>query len=140
MSEENRTHSRTSRGLHKLTAGWASWRWLSGVSAKEKQWFLGTINGRGGYEEGWMTHLTKGLQDPDFLLKFEGTSDPLERSKLVGQRISQLRVSFRSMSEEQRVELAKMAEVELRTGLEIMGRDKKAIQELIALVDPPATA
>lgn len=139
MSEQNRTHSRTSRGLHKLTAGWASWRWLSGVSSKEKQWFLGTLNGRGGYE-GWMTHLAKGLQNPDFLLKFEGTSDPWERSKLVGQKISQLRVSFRSMSEEQRVELAKQAEVELRTGLEIMGRDKKAIQELIALVDPPATA
>ena len=139
MSEQNRTHSRTSRGLHKFTAGWASWRWLSGVSAEEKQWFLGTINGRGGYE-GWMTHLTKGLQDPDFLSKFEGTSDPWEQSKLVGQRISQLRVSFRSMSEEQRVELAKMAEVELRTGLEIMGRDKKAIRELISLVDPPATA
>jgi len=139
MSEQNRVRPRTSRGLHKLTAGWASWRWLSGVSAKEKQWFLGTLNGRGGYE-GWMTHLTKGLQESDFLLKFEGTSDPWERSKLVGQKISQLRVSFRSMSEEQRVELAKMAEVELRTGLEIMGRDKKAIQELIALVDPPATA
>lgn len=139
MSEQNRTHSRTSRGLHKFTAGWASWRWLSGVSAKEKQWFLGTINGRGGYE-GWMTHLTKGLQDANFLLEFEKTSDPWERSKLVGQKISQLRVSFRSMSEEQRVELAKQAEVELRTGLEIMGRDKKAIQELIALVDPPATA
>ena len=52
----------------------------------------------------------------------------------------QLRISFRSMSEEQRVELAKQAEVELRTGLEIMGRDKKAIRELISLVDPPATA
>jgi hypothetical protein len=139
MSEQNRTHSRTSRGLHKLTAGWASWRWLSGVSSKEKQWFLGTLNGRGGYE-GWMTHLAKGLQESDFLLKFEGTSDPWERSKLVGQRISQLRVSFRSLSEEQRVELAKQAETELRTGLEIMGRDKKAIQELIALVDPPPTA
>jgi hypothetical protein len=138
MSEQNRTHSRTSRGLHKFTAGWASWRWLSGVSAKEKQWFLGTINGRGGYE-GWMTHLTKGLQGANFLLEFEGTSDPWERSKLVGQKISQLRVSFRSMSQEQRVELAKQAEVELRTGLEIMGRDKKAIQELIALVDPPAS-
>lgn len=74
------------------------------------------------------------------MLKFEGTSDPWERSKLVGQRISQLRVSFRSLSEEQRVELAKQAETELRTGLEIMGRDKKAIQELIALVDPPPTA
>jgi len=139
MSEQNRTHSRTSRGLHKFTAGWASWRWLSGVSAKEKQWFLGTINGRGGYE-GWMTHLTKGLQDANFLLEFEGTSNPWERSKLVGQKISQLSVSFRSMSEEQRVELAKQAEVELRTGLEIMGRDKKAIRELISLVDPPATA
>lgn len=100
------------------------------MSAKEKQWFLGTINGRGGYE-GWMTHLTKSLQDANFLLEFEGTSDPWERSKLVGQKISQLRVSFRSMSEEQRIELAKEAEVELRTGLEIMGRDKKAIQELI---------
>ena len=44
------------------------------------------------------------------------------------------------MSEEQRVELAKQAEVELRAGLEIMGRDKKAIRELISLVDPPATA
>jgi hypothetical protein len=139
MSEQDRTHSRTSRGLHKLTAGWASWRWLSGVSAKEKQWFLGTLNGRGGYE-GWMTHLAKGLQNPDFLLRFEGTSDPWERSKLVGQKISQLRVSFRSMSEEQRVDLSKQAETELRTGLEIMGRDKKAIQELISLVDPPPTA
>jgi hypothetical protein len=139
MSERNRAHSGTGRGLHKLTAGWASWRWLSGVSSKEKQWFLGTLNGRGGYE-GWMTHLAKGLQESDFLLKFEGTSDPWERSKLVGQKISQLRVSFRSMSEEQRVELAKQAETELRTGLEIMGRDKKAIQELIALVDPPPTA
>jgi len=139
MSEQNRTHSRTSRGLHKLTAGWASWRWLSGVSSKEKQWFLGTLNGRGGYE-GWMAHLAKGLQESDFLLRFEGTSDPWERSKLVGQKISQLRVSFRSLSEEQRVELAKQAETELRTGLEMMGRDKKAIQELIALVDPPPTA
>jgi hypothetical protein len=139
MSERNRARSGTGRGLHKLTAGWASWRWLSGVSSKEKQWFLGTLNGRGGYE-GWMTHLAKGLQNPDFLLEFEGKTDPWERSKLVGQKISQLRVSFRSLSEEQRVELAKQAETELRTGLEMMGRDKKAIQELISLVDPPATA
>jgi hypothetical protein len=32
--------------------------------------------------------------------------------------------------------LAKSAETELRTGLELMGKDKKTIQELIALVDP----
>lgn len=44
------------------------------------------------------------------------------------------------MTEEQRTELAKQAEVELKTGLELMGRDKKTVQDLIALVDPPTTA
>jgi hypothetical protein len=43
------------------------------------------------------------------------------------------------MTEEQRVELAKQAEVELKAGLELMGKDKKTIQDLIALVDPPTT-
>ena len=132
----SRKNLNTSHGMENLTAGWASWRWLSGVSSKEKQWFLGTLRGRGGYEA-WMVHLARGLQDPDFLLKFEVTSDPWERSKLVGKRISELRKSYRTMSSEQRVELAKQAEVELRTGLELMGRDKKIIQDLISLVDPP---
>jgi hypothetical protein len=36
-------------------------------------------------------------------------------------------------------ELAKQAEVELKTGLELLGRDK-TVQDLIALVDPPTTA
>jgi hypothetical protein len=126
------------RGIQKLTAGWASWRWLSGVSSKEKQWFLGTLMGRGGYES-WMVHLTKGLQDPNFLMKFEGTSDPWERSKLVGQKIGELRKSYRALGEEQRAELAKEAEVELKAGLELMAKDKRTIQELIALVDPPRT-
>jgi len=128
-----------SRGIHKLTAGRASWRWLSGVSSKERAWFLGTLNGRGGYEA-WMTYLTRGLQDPDFLLKFEATTDPWERSKLVGQKISELRKSFRLLTEEQRDELAKQAEVEFKTGLELLSRDKKIIQDLIALVDPPTTS
>ena len=138
MSENNRDYPKAGSGLHKLTAGWASWRWLSGVSSKEKQWFLGTLRGRGGYEA-WMVHLASGLQNPDFLLKFEGTSDPWERSKLVGQKISQLRKSYRAMNDEQRVELLKQAEVELKTGLELMGKDKKTIQELITLVDPPTS-
>jgi len=129
---------RTGKGIHNLSAGWASWRWLSGVSAKERQWFLGSLMGRGGFQA-WMAHLAKGLQDTEFLLKFEGTSDPWERSKLVGQKISELRRSYRAMSKEQRTELAKQAEVEMRTGLELMGKDKKTIQELIALVDPPTT-
>jgi len=124
------------RGMQKLTAGWSTWRWLSGVNQKEKAWFLGTVRGRGGYEA-WMTHLTRGLQDADFLLKFTGTTDPWDRSKLVGERISSLRKSFMEMDEEQRLELAKHTETELKTGLELMGKDKKTIQELIALVDPP---
>ena len=138
MSENNRGYPTTGKGIYKLTAGWASWRWLTGVSSKEKQWFLGTLRGRGGYQA-WMAHLAKGLQSPDFLLKFEGTSDPWERSKLVGQKISQLRKTYRAMTIEQRTELAKQAEVELKTGLELMGKDKKTIQELITMVDPPAT-
>lgn len=129
----------TSRGMHRLTAGWASWRWLSGISAKEREWFLGSLRGRGGYQS-WMVHLTRGLQEADFLLRFEATSDPWERSKLVGQRISELRSSYKLMTQEQRTELAKQAEVELKTGLELMGRDKKTIQDLILLVDPPTTA
>lgn len=137
MNEHERAYPKTDRGMYKLTAGWASWRWLSGISAKEREWFLGSLRGRGGYQS-WMVHLARGLQDPDFLLKFEGTSDPWDRSKLVGRRISELRESYRAMSDELRIELAKQAEVELKTGLELMGKDKKIIQDLIALVDPPA--
>jgi hypothetical protein len=138
MNEYRKSNTGTSRGIEKLTAGWASWRWISGVSSKERQWFLGTLMGRGGYEA-WMAHLTRGLQDSDFLLTFERTSDPWERSKLVGQKISELRKTYRTITVEQRAELAKQAEIELKTGLELMGRDKKTIQELISLVDPPAT-
>jgi len=138
MSESNRINPKKGKGIHKLTAGWASWRWLSGVSSKEKQWFLGTLMGRGNYEA-WMTHLARGLQNPDFLFKFEGTADPWERSKVVGQKISELRKSYKDISNEQKAEMAKQAEVELKTGLELMGKDKKTIQELIALVDPPTS-
>jgi hypothetical protein len=42
------------------------------------------------------------------------------------------------MSEAEPVELAKSAETELWTDLELLGKDRKMIQELIALVDPPS--
>jgi hypothetical protein len=58
---------------------------------------------------------------------------------MVGQRISQLRDSFRKLSNEQRAELAKTGEVEMVTGLQLLGKDKKLIQELVELVDPPPT-
>lgn len=124
------------RGIRKFSGGWGTWRWLESIDAKQRSWFLGTLQGRGGYES-WMTHLARGLQNSDFLLAFEGETDPWQRSKLVGQRISELRASYMKMSEAERVELAKNAETELRTGLELLGKDKKTIQDLIALVDPP---
>jgi hypothetical protein len=136
MSERNKPIWRKGRGIYKITSGWATWRWLSGVSSKEKAWFLGTLTGRGGYQA-WMAHLTKGLQDREFLLLFEKTPDKWEKAKLVGERIAELRKSYLALTDEERAELARQAEVELRTGLEMMGRDKKTIQELIALVDPP---
>jgi len=139
MSEYARAYkSKSGKGIRDFSAGWASWRWLSGVGSKEKSWFLGVIHGRGGYES-WTTHLARGLQDPAFLLRFEAETDPWARSKLVGQKISELRESFIKMTDEQRVELAKQGEVELKTGLELMGKDKRTVQELIALVDPPAS-
>jgi hypothetical protein len=124
------------KGLERMSSGWSTWKWLSGIQAKERSWFLGSLQGRAGYES-WMAHLTRGLQDANFLLAFEGATDPWQRSKIVGQRISELRASFLKMTEAERMELAKTAETELRTGLELLGKDKKTIQELIALVDPP---
>ena len=134
---EKRFQGTGRRGMERLSSGWATWRWLSGVSSKERQWFLGTLSGRPGYEA-WITHLSKGLQDAEFLLQFETTSDPWDRSRLVGTKISELRTSFRRLNTEQRGELSRQGEVELRTGLEMMGKDKKTIQELLALVDPPS--
>jgi len=139
MSEYEQAYkAKSGRGIRGFSSGWASWRWLSGVGSKEKSWFLGVIHGRGGYQA-WTTHLARGLQDPDFLLKFEAETDPWTRSKLVGQKISELRKSFMKTTDEQRAELARQGEVELKTGLELMGRDKKTIQDLIVLGDPPTT-
>jgi len=137
MSEYEHAYKvKSGKGIREFSSGWSSWRWLSAVGSKERSWFLGVIHGRGGYQS-WMGHLVKGLQSPDFLLRFEAETDPWARSKLVGQKISELRKSFIKMTDEQRAELARQGEVELKTGLELMGRDKKTIQELIALVDPP---
>ena len=70
-------------------------------------------------------------------MRFEAESDPWQRSKMVGQKISALRDSFRKLSDAQRAELAKAGEVEMVTGLQLLGKDKKLITELVELVDPP---
>jgi len=124
------------KGIAKVSSGWASWKWLSGIDAKQRMWFLGAVQGRQGFQA-WMSHLVKGLQEPEFLLRFEAETDPWQRSKMVGQKISQLRDSFRKLTDGQRAELAKSGEVEMVTGLQMLGKDKRLITELVELVDPP---
>ena len=124
------------RGMRKITSGWQSWRWLSGIDAKQRAWLLGSIAGRGGYEA-WSGYLVKGLQDNTFLLQFEQATDPWEKSKLVGQKIRALSQAFLKLSEDEKAALARDAEVELRTALKTLGRDKRLIAELVEIVDPP---
>ena len=122
--------------LKKLTAGYATFRWLSGVQSKEKSWSIGVLAHRSGYEA-WMAYLTKGLlEDPEFLRKYEALRDPWAKSKLVGQKISELSRRYRELDQQKKDELAKEAEIELQKGLELMIKDKKKLQELLALVDP----
>jgi hypothetical protein len=42
--------------------------------------------------------LTKGLQDPEFLLKFGSETDPWTRSKMVGQKIGEILKTFATMT------------------------------------------
>jgi hypothetical protein len=137
MSESKQKYRmRSRRGIRDFSAGWAGWRWLAGSDAKQNQWFLGILRGRSGYLA-WLVILARAFQDPNFLVKFESEVDPWARSKMVGQKISEIRRKFEEMTDEQRSELAREGEVELKAGLELMGRDKKTVQDLIAMVDPP---
>jgi hypothetical protein len=53
-------------------------------------------------------------------------------------RISDVKLeSLRSLESLITARAAKQTETELKTGLELLGRDKKMIRDLIELVDPP---
>jgi len=82
--------------------------------------------------------LAKGLSDKDFLLEFESESDPWGKSRLVGQKIHELTLSFRKLTDNQRAELAAQAESELRIGLAQLIKDKTTLKSLIECVDPPS--
>ena len=124
--------------LQTLGAGWGSWRYLAGSTAKEKAWLLGVIQNRAGYGA-WISHLARGLSDKTFLLAFDSETDPWARSKLVGQKIHELTVSFRKLTEAQRSELAAQAESELRIGLAQLIKDKTQLKSLLDCVEPPST-
>jgi hypothetical protein len=130
------------KGIQRVTPGYATWRWLSSIAVKQSQWLLGSLSGRGGYEA-WMSHLVQGFEDTEFIASLETTSDPWMRSKIVGEKISQLAKEYARLSREQKAELAKSAEVELKTGLDILTNEKKRVFELLKAVtapldDPPA--
>jgi len=67
----------------------------------------------------------------------EKTSDPWQRSRLVGEKISQLAKEFSKLTKEQKDELAQRAEIELKAGTELMKKDKENILELLKTVMAP---
>ena len=125
-----------SKGIYRVTPGYATWRWLSSIAAKQGQWLLGSLSGRGGYEA-WIAHLVQGLQDPKFLTAFEAATDPWHRSRIVGEKISALAKEYADLSSEQKAELAKKAEVELKAGLEMLSSEKKRVFDLLKAVTDP---
>lgn len=125
-----------SKGVYRVTPGYATWRWLSSIAVKEGQWLLGSLAGRGGYEA-WIAHLVQGLQDPEFLAAFEAATDPWRRSRIVGERISELAKEYADLSSEQKSEFAKRAEVELKAGLEMLSDEKKRVFDLLKAVTAP---
>ena len=96
---------------------------------------MGSVQGRGNFAA-WMVHLADGFRNADFLLRFEGATDPWQRSRIVGEKVSELRKSFAKLSSEAKLELGKRGETELRSGMELLGKDKKTIMDLLVAVDP----
>ena len=78
--------------------------WLYAIGAQQPKWFLGSLANRNRFGA-WVAFLARGLADPDFLLKFQTTSDVWERSKLVGMRISTIRKQFAELNDAQKEEL-----------------------------------
>jgi hypothetical protein len=124
------------KGLYSATPGYGTWRWLSGIAAKQASWLLGSLEGRGGYEA-WMVHLLDGLQDTQFLAEFDKTSDPWQKSRMIGEKISALAKQYAELSRDEKAELAKKAEVEFKTGIEVLSREKKRVLELLKIVTDP---
>ena len=84
-----------------------------------------------------MIHLVEGLQDPIFLDELEKASDPWQKSRLVGEKISFLAKQYARLSREEKAELAKRAEVELKAGMDMLSNEKKRVFELMKAVTAP---
>ena len=109
------------------------------IAGSWSDWFLGSLQGRDNFSA-WMVMLADAFRNSDFLLKFETIRDPWERSRYVGTRISDLRKTFAKLTPQDKAELAKRGETELRAGMELLSRDKKQLLDLLQAIDPPAIA
>src|SRR5437667_672674 len=119
-----------------VSPGKAMFNWLYAIGSQQPRWFLGSLENRAKFGA-WIAFLARGLADPDFLLKFQGTSDVWERSKLVGMRISTIRKQFAELSDAQREELGRTSESEFKAGVQLLGRDKSLVMSLVQITDPP---
>jgi len=121
--------------LQDMSAGKSTYRWLSKIARSGPDWFVGSLQGRDNFSA-WMVMLADAFRSSDFLLKFESISDPWQRSRYVGEKISELRKAFARLTPEAKKELGKRGETELRSGLELLSRDKRQLMELLPAVDP----
>jgi hypothetical protein len=124
------------RKLQDQTPGYMTYLWLDGTNAKKHHYVVGSLRGRGKYGA-WTVHLLNGLKDRQFQLQLETEPDAWNRAKLVGQKISQLRDSYGKLSAEEKSQLAKESETELRAGLQMLAADKKSVLELVAAAADP---
>jgi len=120
-----------------VSPGKAMFNWLYAIGAQQPKWFLGSLANRNRFGA-WIAFLARGLADPDFLLKFQGTTDVWERSKPVGMRISTIRKQFAELSDAQKEELGRTSEAEFKAGVQLLGRDKALVMSLVEITDPPA--
>ena len=119
-----------------ISPGKAMFNWLYAIGAQQPKWFLGSLTNRNRFGA-WIAFLARGLADPDFLLKFQTTTDVWERSKLVGMRISTIRKQFAELSDSQKEELGRTSEAEFKAGVAMLGRDKSLVMSLVQITDPP---
>lgn len=125
------------KSLTKLSAGKALFNWLTNIQARPTAWSLGALSNRAGFGS-WMVFLVKSLhKDQNFLAEIIGMSDPWERSRSIGMKISEIAKEFRKLSEQEKDDLAREAESELRSGMQLLAQDKARIVELISAADPP---
>lgn len=119
-----------------ITPGEMTFLWLDGVRVKPHHWIVGTVRNRNKYQA-WANYLLNGLRSAEFLGQLESQTDPWNKARTVGQKISELAATYRQLPEETKAQLAHETEVELKTGMQLLNADKKQLLELVATAADP---